>query len=137
DLESVNGTYVDGLRVFEHVLQDESVIEAGETEITFFEGKPVLDRPADPVEALLLSSIDEESAVADAVLLGDRVVLTAPVPDSQAQLMAPKALPQPRTPLPFTRPRPYPRPVALHGSSVDSTPHSGNAANQLIRTNLH
>src|SRR5688500_18235426 len=70
DLDSRNGTFINGERITRHVLEDGDVIKAGRTEIAFstadLASAPpprragLMDRPADPFEALSSTVVDYE-----------------------------------------------------------------------------
>lgn len=70
DLDSRNGTFVNHQRITRHVLQDGDIIQAGRTHITFstadLSSAPaqrrtgLMERPADPFEALSSTVVDYE-----------------------------------------------------------------------------
>ena len=70
DLDSRNGTFINGERITRHVLNDGDVVKAGRTEIAFFTAdlasaaparrSGLMDRPADPFEALSSTVVDYE-----------------------------------------------------------------------------
>src|SRR5690554_6499795 len=60
DLNSRNGTYVNGHRVRQYVLRGDERIEVGDTILIYHAGALVSARPADPREAVLRARLENE-----------------------------------------------------------------------------
>jgi len=97
DLQSRNGTKLNGKAIERHPLKQGDVIAIGHTKITFHAGKFVGPRPPDPASALLSETT---------------IILPMRREPSSRQLPTPKIgrvdtsplTPNGETPLPFTRP---------------------------------
>jgi pSer/pThr/pTyr-binding forkhead associated (FHA) protein len=128
DLDSSNGTYVNGRRMDTIELRDGMMIEAGNAKVIFCDGDFVAHRPADPIEAaswgpglLQRESLAEDSTVAGRVLPEPQPIPFAPTPAP----IGPDGLTNS-----FTSTRPRPKPI------VDSTSGSrwfNGLMSQLLR----
>lgn len=111
DLDSTNGTYVDGQRIKRHKLHDGTTFEAGRSQIVFREGEFVAHRPADPLEAatmgpgLLKPSLESSTMVGQRFTEARSVHPSTPTPAS-TQKSDQKS---PAVPLPFARPPAQPK----------------------------
>jgi hypothetical protein len=118
DLNSTNGTFINCKLITEHALQDDETIEVGDTTIIFYDSA-YIERPADPVDAILDQppTPAELKAACNETLAGIKILLTAPIPRTESELLVPRQRIEPKIPLPFTRPRPRPI-VHYEGSSI-------------------
>jgi pSer/pThr/pTyr-binding forkhead associated (FHA) protein len=104
DLESRNGTYVDGERIEQALIPDNAIVRIGSSEIEFHAERYISHRPADPFESARMegSILDRESESEITTLHGQPV---QPQDESSETL---SGKPGASKPLPFTRPRPRP-----------------------------
>jgi pSer/pThr/pTyr-binding forkhead associated (FHA) protein len=122
DLNSANGTYIEGRRINEEPIGDNASFEIGDTRLVFCDAPFFVERPSDPFQALLEPGergiLDREAAAEDSTVVGLQILLTTPIPRTEAELLVPPRRVPPRIPLPFTRPRPRPIVYDDQGSSI-------------------
>lgn len=109
DLNSSNGTRVDGKRIAEERLTDGLTIEVGDTRLTFKDGKHVSRRPADPFEAAKRPSTNDESGIhrssSGSTLMGTKFATRVLPEEKESEVTKAKG-----TPLAFSRPPATPIP---------------------------
>ena len=113
DLNSHNGTYVNGVRVHRHRLGDDERVQVGDTVLTFHAGEFVSYRPADPREAVLRARLENEvdNASGDTMGLHGR---TLPTPRLTRSGRPRKQRSSPNdAPAAILRPRPTPQIVGM------------------------
>jgi adenylate cyclase len=104
DLNSSNGTYVNGRRVQSIELRDGMTIDAGRAKVVFCDGDFVAHRPADPIEAASWGPglLRRESAAEDSTVAGR--VLPEPQPLAVNDAFVPSSPDDLTKSLAFTRP---------------------------------
>lgn len=111
DLDSRNGTFINGRRIQRHHLKDGDRIHIGDSVLVFTLSAPTGTRPATPRDALLLARVDNE--LSSSTVSGTRILPT-PHPRQSGKLAAatPDASPMQSSPMVFHRPpaRPIVRP---------------------------
>lgn len=74
DLDSRNGTFVNGRRISRHHLRDGDRLHVGDSVLIFTQSAPTGIRPATPKDALLLARVDNELSAS--TISGKRILPT-------------------------------------------------------------
>lgn len=111
DLESRNGTYINGQRIHDQYLNDGDKIRVGDCTLIFSLSAPTGTRPATPRDALLLARVDNE--LSSSTISGARILPT-PRPRKTGNPAGPSSSPStgestPAPSLVFNRPPAQPK----------------------------
>ncbi|MCC7351089.1 MAG: FHA domain-containing protein [Phycisphaerales bacterium] len=92
DLDSRNGTFINGRRIQRQHLKDGDRLHVGDSVLTFTQSAPTGIRPATPKDALLLARVDNELS---ASTISGKRILPTPRPRKTGKSAAPANAPEP------------------------------------------